>query len=346
MLRDFAYALITDTAKGFWVMPLRFLLCAGEALFKAYLFVLLKGYECRIFAPYRPDAKVVSIGNLTLGGTGKTQICLMLARLLEAESRKIAVLIRGYGVDESRMLEEELPGVPVLIGRDRIKNSKRAFYEFGADTIVLDDGFQHYKLDRDLDIVLIDASNPFGNHRLIPRGILREPISQLRRADIVIITKVDFGGGNLPRIYREIGKFVSRKKILEALYRPVSFSSLLKPGEKLGLDAISGKKICVLSSIANPGYFKHKLNGLGPKIELEFTYPDHYDYKESDLRRVIDDCVFFKVDLIVTTKKDAVKIRKLGISCADVPILVFDVELDIIKNKESLTDGLYRLYSR
>ncbi|MCX5716144.1 MAG: tetraacyldisaccharide 4'-kinase [Candidatus Omnitrophica bacterium] len=345
-MRKFVYSLMTDKTRNPLTAPLKFILWLCSLIYASAVWALAKGYEKNFFTSYKADPKVISIGNITVGGTGKTQAAIMVAKALEARRRRVAVLIRGYGADECRMLQEELSDVPILVGPDRVKSSKRAFYDFGSDTAILDDGFQHHKIGRDLDIVLLDATNPFGNGQLLPRGILREPLKALKRADVIIITKVDFKGAALGGIYAELAKLGKDKDALEAVYEPLGFRNIYDETRLLGPDMISGKKICLVSSIANPAYFRQNIINLGGQIELEFAFMDHYEYKERDFKKIDRECSFLGVDFTVVTKKDAVKIKRLasaGSLC--VPILVFDVDFKIIKNKQVLDDRLSGLYT-
>lgn len=346
-IRRFVWALMTDETKSPLAAPLKFILWLCSLVYGLFVRLLAKGYDKKFFTPYRPDPRVISIGNITVGGTGKTPATVAIARELAARKRSPAVLIRGYGADEYRMLQEELPDVPVLVGPDRIKNSKRAFYNFGADTVILDDGFQHYRMDRDLDIVLLDAINPFGNRRLLPRGTLREPIAALKRSDIVIITKADFDPESVSAIYGELETLGKAKEdILEAVYEPLGFRNIYDDARLLGLDAVSGKKICLVSGIANPAYFRRNIVSLGGRIELEFPFMDHHGYREKDFRRIGRDCSFMGIDFTVVTKKDAVKIKRLALSGSlSSPILVFEVGFKITKNKKALDDRLSGLYT-
>jgi tetraacyldisaccharide 4'-kinase len=345
-LRGFIYSLMTDKIRGPLASPLKFILWLGSLVYAVFVGALAKGYDKKFFTPHRPDPRVISVGNITAGGTGKTQVVIAIARQLRSQRRSVAILIRGYGADECRMLQEELSDVPVLVGPDRIRNSRRAFYDFGADTVILDDGFQHRRIARDLDIVLLDATDPFGNRRLLPRGLLREPIASLGRADIIIITKADYKKAALPRIYDELEKLGKGKEALEAVYEPLDLCNIYDEGRPLPLDTIAGKKICLVSGIANPSYFRQNIVELGGRIELEFNFMDHYEYSLKDFHRIDRENTFLGVDFTVVTKKDAVKIRRLALSGSlSAPILVFGVNFKVTKNKKVLDDRLSGLYT-
>jgi len=353
---------MTDRRSSPLAMPLKFMLWLCSLIYGAIVRLLSTGYEKRFFIPYKADPKVISIGNITVGGTGKTQAAMTMAKMLESIGKKPAILIRGYGADEYKMLQEELRDIPILVGPDRIKNSKRAFYDFGVDTVILDDGFQHYKIYRDLDIILVDATNPFGNHELIPRGILREPITALRRAGVIVVNKVDSASAKIAEAYSAIDKFGGDASVLEAIYKPLGFYDIpltLNPSPRRGegrgegkfergLECVKDKKVCLVSSIGNPGYFKENILKLGvASIESEFEFMDHYNYKKEDFFKIEKECRLLGVDFIIVTKKDAVKIKRLLSMSGwlDIPMLVLEVDFMITKNKKVLYDRLFRVYS-
>ena len=180
---------------------------------------LLKSYEAKI--------PVISVGNITLGGTGKTPFVITLAKKL-SQKTNVGVLIRGYGEDEWKMLEGALGGngAQILVGRDRVKNAKRA--EASAGCLILDDGFQHRRLKRDLDIVLVNCASPFGNEHLFPRGILREPKKSLKRASIIVLTKIDNARGAMTEIEKTLKKLAPGKPIMKAKHKPKSLSDIQK----------------------------------------------------------------------------------------------------------------------
>lgn len=345
-IRTYFYFLMTDKKRrGLFATPIKFILWLISLLYGIVVKILSTGYEKGFFISYKADPKVISIGNITFGGTGKTQAAIAIARILESWRKRVAILIRGYGLDEYRLLQEELKDIPVLVGPDRVKNSRRAFYDFGVDTVILDDGFQQWRIAKDLDIVLLDATNPFGNLKLIPRGILREPIRALTRVDLIILTKVDAQFTKLEETYKVIDKIGKRGAVLESIYTPLALYDISR-NEKIGLGVIENKRVCVVSSIANPEYFKQNVTRLDAKVELEYTFLDHYNYKKEDFRKIEKDCKFFDIDFIVVTKKDAVKIKRLSLlSKIEIPILVLDVEFTIIKNRKLLDDRLSGIYS-
>src|SRR3989338_1501167 len=204
-------------------------------------------YRSGIFHSKKVPAKVISVGNITLGGTGKTPFTIMLADKMKRMGKRTAVLIRGYGEDESHLLAARLEGIPVLVGADRYKSAKRAVNEFQSNSIILDDGFQHRRLKRDLNIVLVDTTSPFGNMRLFPAGILREPLERLKDADLCVLTKADMKQKNNPAIYEALKKIKSDIVIAESLYKPSGLKKL--SGGVIPTAYIKGKRVALLAAI-------------------------------------------------------------------------------------------------
>ncbi|MEA3305422.1 MAG: tetraacyldisaccharide 4'-kinase, partial [Candidatus Omnitrophota bacterium] len=308
-LKPYMLSVMCDERKKFDAYILRVIL----AVFSFVYLVLLKCscffYDAGILKKNKAAAKVISVGNITLGGTGKTPFTIKLAKKLTAMGKKVSVLIRGYGDDEPHLLREKLGEIPVLIGKDRVKNAERAINELGSDCIILDDGFQHYRIERDLDIVLIDTTCPFENMRLFPRGILREPLSRLKNADIIILTKSDMGAGNVNAIRRRLERINGNIGIAESFYRPVGFKRM-NSFESLPLSYIRGRKTAVVSGIANPKYFDWLVGNAGAVLRARFHYPDHHLYRESNLKAITKRCRDLNIDTVVTTEKDAVKLNK------------------------------------
>ena len=365
-IREYLYSLMTDRKKGFIAAALKGILYAVSFFYGLSIGAIR---PVRIFASKGVPCRVISIGNLTLGGTGKTPTACMLAKLLKSQGRNPAVLIRGYGEDEWRMLESMLGGIPVIVGRDRISSGREAIEKYNADTVILDDGFQHWRIKRDLDIVLIDSTNPFGNRRLFPRGVLREAIGDLRRADIAMLTKTDMDSGGLQDLKDELRDIAPDMPVLESVHDPVRFSNLADKKE-LDLGCIKGVNVCCLSSIVNTGYFEYTLSKrLGANIILRLHYPDHYNYQEKDLEYILNECKKRNIDAVVTTEKDAVKLNAIRNTPFDfaqgrqyalrlgshalttsrsgqaIRILVLCVELKVTNGEEILRERLHSLYS-
>ncbi len=286
------------------------------------------------------------MGNITLGGTGKTPFVVELTRIFREEFRKEpAILIRGYGWDESAMLKAKLKDTPILVGENRARSGRRAIKLYGSDTAILDDGFQHWELSRDLDIVLIDSRNPFGNGSLFPRGVLRERISSLKRADIVVLTKVNPASGGTEPLRSRIRKISGDVEILETVHRPGHFYDT-KQRKDVDLSKVSGKRVILLSSIGDPEYFEDTVKGLGAAVIEHIAFGDHHNYSESDKSRITKRLSERAFDLIVTTEKDAVKLARMSMAFQDFTVLVLVIAIDITKGREALIGRLRSLYSR
>ncbi|MFL5243219.1 MAG: tetraacyldisaccharide 4'-kinase [Gemmataceae bacterium] len=263
---------------------------------------------------YAVSAPVISVGNLTLGGTGKTPCVEYVARFYRQRGLRVAILSRGYGNlagcnDEALVLEENLPDVPHLQGADRVTLANAAIEELESQVLVLDDGFQHRRLRRDLDVVLIDATNPWGHGRLFPRGLLREPRASLRRADLVVLTRSDqVSSEQLQKLRASIGLISAVLPVAETTHQPIDLlnsEGLTKP-----LGDLKEKRVAAFCGLGNPEAFRQTLLNLEATVCAFRSFPDHHPYSRSDVehlgawaRQQAMDC------LVVTTQKDLVKLR-------------------------------------
>lgn len=261
----------------------------------------------------RAAVPVVSVGNLTLGGTGKTPMVEWLARWFRDRDVRVCLISRGYGQagsvnDEGMVLEENLPDVPHLQGPDRARLAEIAVEELETQLILLDDGFQHRRLARDLDVVLLDALEPFGLGRLFPRGLLREPVGSLRRADLVVVSRADLVGEDRRRWIRDqVARRAGSIPVLESRHAPRDLVDGDGRAEPLG--DLSGRRVAAFCGVGNPEGFRGTLAGLGVEIADLRIFPDHHPYDAGDvagLRRWAD---ALRPDLVLTTQKDLVKLR-------------------------------------
>lgn len=346
MVTDFIYSLMTDKKNGPLFMPLKIVLSIISLIYAIAIFLRAVCYKVHIFKTHRAPLKVISVGNITLGGTGKTPFVITLAKILEEELKKnVCVLIRGYGWDEQAMLKKNLTDTPVLVGQDRTHSSHKAVKLYGSDTAVLDDGFQHWELGRDLDMVLLDSRNPFGNGRLFPRGILREPKNSLKRADIVVFTKTNKKNIDLDKIADEIKKINKAVVFLEAAHTPVHLYEN-KTRKIYPLSHLKGRRVMLLSSIGDPAYFEDTVTDLGAEIAEHIKFPDHHNYKSCDIDRIMKRCGERNFDFVVTTEKDIVKLSRLGLYLGQYVILILTVKMDVTSGREILIDRLHSLYTR
>lgn len=305
------------------------------------------------------EARVISVGNITLGGAGKTPVVAHLARVLQKHGYRVTVLSRGYrrrsrGVrivsdgqgirlnrseagDEPYLLARRLPGVPIVVGENRVSAGRLAIDLFGPDTLLLDDGFQHVRLHRDIDLVVIDASNPFGNGRVLPGGILREPIKSLHRAHLFWLTRVD-QTDDLALLEKFLHALQPEAGIIQSTYRPTRLRSL-ETGAEADLSVLQGARTVMVCGIANPASFERTLLELGADLMERFSFPDHHPFKASEMREVQNAAATKGAKLIVTTEKDGVRIpRDIQYK---VPVYELNIEVHIIQGKEFLEKALW-----
>ncbi len=336
---------MTDQRRGAAWAPLKLLLYLLSLVYLAAIWVRGILYKAGFFEVNRAPVKVISVGNLTLGGTGKTPMVIALARIIKDELKKEAVvLIRGYGWDEQAMLKESLPDIPVLVGEDRVKSSRRSVKLYGAEAAILDDGFQYWELARDLNVVLVDSRNPFGNGHIFPRGTLREPKSAIRRADIVVFTKVDKASPALGPVKEELKGIKEDLLFLEAVHKPRHIQDnrtkkLYEPG------FIRQKKVVLVSSIGDPLYFRETVSALGSEVVEHIIFGDHHNYRQKDMEKIVKICGTRQFDMIVTTEKDAVKLNRMRFSFANYTLMTLAIEMEIISGREELVGRLYSIYS-
>ncbi len=356
-MRSCLYNLATDKYRG--VIP---------SLLKVFLYVLSLAYglivRLLMFAyrinPYRAHCRVISVGNITLGGTGKTPLVEYIAGYLKHKGHKVAIVTRGYKRkimsyelrvmsyenmgDEPYMLQEKLKDVPLIVDADRARGIGRAVSEYSVDTVILDDGFQQWRIKKDLDIVTIDAGNPFGNRKMLPRGILRQPVSTLKQADVFVLTKTNINPEvqNIKDVLRRLNPSAA---VVQSKHQPMGFYELGKSEELLNIDILKGKAITLVSAIARPDSFENLIKSLDINIGLCFKFPDHHNYTQQDLDGIIKNSKKKNIDTIITTEKDAVKLSQLPITDYRLPIFVLRIELQITENEEKFLDRLSKLYS-
>lgn len=343
-MTDYIYALMTDKAHGIIAGIFKGILYMSSLCYGAAIASRKLLYRFGIFKKHTVPMKVISVGNITLGGTGKTPFVITLARLVKEELKKeVSVLTRGYGWDEQAMLKKSLFEIPVFVGEDRVRSCRRTLRLYGSDAVILDDGFQYWELERDLDIVLVDSRNPFGNGMLFPRGILREALSSLERADVVIFTKVNKKRSDIGAIKEKLRAIKGDLVFLEAVHRPKAIYDLrLKKDFELAY--LKGKRAILLSSIGDPGYFEETVKDLGADVIDHIIFADHHNYSAGDIGGIKRRCDERKFDLLITTEKDAVKLNRLALSIGDYNIVTLAVSMEIIKGKEELIDRLHSLY--
>ena len=331
-------------------------------------------YNTGLLRRYPLGIQVISIGNVTAGGTGKTPVTEIFARTLAAEGRKVAILSRGYrrkeapfwqrlftevvepplvvsdgkhvlldsetGGDEPYMLASNLPGVAVVVDRNRVKAGRYAIKRLGCDTIILDDGFQYQKLKHSIEVVLVDSTNPFGNGNMLPRGILREPARHLKRADIIFLTKCR---GDVSAVREEVRKYNKTAEIVECNHTPKVLKDVWSR-EEYPLDWLKGKTTCTLSGIASPRGFENSLRRLGAKVVWCERYADHHRYASSEILYALNRSADMGADALITTEKDAVRFPRFETS--PVRCLYLRIAIEILNGAENFTSIINRICFR
>lgn len=314
-MRQFIHSLMTDKNQSPGAVFPKALLLFLSFFYGLGVKGVLLGHRVGVLKTHRVHKPVVSIGNLTVGGSGKTPLVEAVALEFKKRSRRPVVLIRGYMAspqssesDEAKMLKQTIGESAVMVGKNRVQNAIEAEAHGAPDVFILDDGFQHWRLHRDLDVVAIDSTNPFGNGQLIPRGILREQKSALARADLCVLTKTDLGAANLEGLKTLIHKQNPQLPIYESCHQPETLINLLNSKEETAPAALNAKTVVSFCSIGDPQSFGATLRLLGASVRKQFIFLDHHLYSDSEILGIIDFCRAQSVETLVTTQKDAVKL--------------------------------------
>ncbi len=304
------------------------------------------GYDRGWLKSYPATVPVVAIGNLTLGGTGKTPLVEWVARWYRRHGIRVAILSRGYGQveglnDEGRVLSDNLPDVPHLQDADRVRLAAIAVSELETELIVLDDGFQHRRLRRDLDVVLIDALDPFGPGYLFPRGLLREPLSSLRRAGVVVLSRSDMIDRARAAAIRRIAEQAAGKTLewVEARHAPLDVID--DAGESSPVGELRANSVVAFCGIGNPEGFRRTIDPLCENLADFRIFPDHHNYSADDVAELTRWAVLRGASLVLTTQKDLVKLRtnQLG----PIPLRALRIGLEITAGVDIMEDALARL---
>jgi tetraacyldisaccharide 4'-kinase len=296
-------------------------------------------------------ATVISVGNITVGGTGKTPLVIWICRFLQDKNIPCAILTRGYKthaqirgpsdeqqatIDEPAVLAEACPNAKVIVNPDRVAAARQAVEKFGANVLIMDDGFQHRRLARNLDIVTIDATCPFGYGKMLPAGLLREHPSSLKRADAVVITRYNQVGENeLTELEKKL-RFLNPDMIIaRSMHKPIYAKST--NGRKISLDELKDKRVLAFCGIANPDAFFNTVNELGCDIVGSKIYDDHYRYTDDCLADIYEQAADSKADFVLTTQKDWTKIAQLAPVKKDIPLAYLAIELKFISGEDKIT---------
>ena len=375
-LEQFAIEVILEDRKGKRAAMLRTMLYALSHLYRGIVQMRLWLYRKRLLRERTLGCLVISIGNLTVGGTGKTPVVEKFARALQAGGRRVAILSRGYkskklpvlkrlwhamtnrepykprvvsdgrsilldsrmAGDEPYMLAVNLKDVIVLVDKNRVASGLYAIEEMACDTLLLDDGMQFLRLKHRLEIVLIDRQAPFGNEHLLPRGTLREPAGNLRRASYIFITKSTPQGNQ--DLIKRIRKYNRTAEIIECAHQPQYLEHALT-AERLPLEWLRGKHVGALSAIAAPKSFEDGLKRLGARVELTRQFADHHRFTEREIAGFLKRCGNRALDAVITTEKDYVRLPRLA--APEVPIYFLRVEIEILSGSESWQSCVVRI---
>jgi tetraacyldisaccharide 4'-kinase len=376
-IETFGLEVMSGERNDFKAKITRALLFVSSKMFHVLINIRQWLYKYRILRDKTLGVQVIAVGNLTVGGTGKTPVVEKFARELRDAGRNVAILSRGYrskpkpfhervlnkiffredqtpprivsdgksllldsemAGDEPYMLASNLRDVVVLVDKDRVKSGRYAIEKFGCDTLVLDDGFQYWDLrGRRHDVVLIDRQQPFGNEHLLPRGTLREPASHLARAQTIFITKSD---GKTAELRERIAKFNPQAAIIECIHSPLYLEDIFT-GERQTLDLLRGKKVASLSGIAQPESFEHSLVKLGAELVYSKRFADHHRFTQQEVLNAINRGKKRQAEVIITTQKDAVRFPK--IDRRDLPIYFMRVEIKILSGANDFQDCVRKI---
>ena len=332
---------------SFWSVVLRLFLSIGVPVYSAAIRLRNIFYSKGWLKIYRADAAVLSVGNITVGGTGKTPLVIWLCNTISA-NYKCAILTRGYKTkkgklsDEPAILTKSCPEAKVVVEPDRVAAAAKAVDQFGADVLIMDDGFQHRRLARDLDIVTIDATLPFGSGRvgkrgrLLPAGVLREPVGALKRAGAVVITRCDQADeSELAQIEEKLQQVNPELTLARSMHAVVCVKSLTQ--NQIGIEALEEKKIFAFCGIGNPDAFLGTIKALGLDLVGSKIYNDHHCYTDDNLTDIYEEARYLGADLILTTQKDWNKAILPTSAKKDIIFAYLAIELKFITGEDKLT---------
>ncbi len=348
MSLDALYYRIISPRRNFYHVPLYLLFRVASIFYRFGLCLNRLAYRTGNFPTRSLPARVISVGNLTLGGTGKTPVVILIAQILRDNGFKPAILSRGYGGisqetvnvvcdggqvllspevagDEPVMIAKRLKNIPVLTGRDRFCTGNYALEKFGVDTLILDDGYQHLALSRDLNILLLDQEKPLGNGRLFPAGELREPLQAVRRADAICLTRCSEG--------KDPGAQAILPDNLPVIKTALQLQSIVRLDDQEILDktVLQDQPVAAFCGIARPGDFRTTLESAGVRVVFFRAFKDHHRYVMDDLKMLEKEARKAGAKYLVVSEKDSVKIDPSDFS---LPVLKITVDMEILAGRE------------
>jgi tetraacyldisaccharide 4'-kinase len=352
-MKAFFYHFIQEDQKNFFARIFKGFLWVLSFVYLGLLRFVLWLYQSNLLKRKYLSRPVISIGNLTVGGTGKTPLAGFVAAYLKRKGFEPVILIRGYmaknGIsDEVELYKEIFPGIHIEQGQNRFEAGLKTLTERPRiDAFILDDGFQHWPLNRDVDIVVIDATNPFGNGFCLPRGTLREPLSALKRADIIIITKVDLAKEHLPQIYATLKRNNFHAIFAESVYEPMKLINLKDKGQDKDISTLKNSSVALFSAIGNPQSFEKTVRALGAHVQRAFSFSDHHFYTKADLQKMIHEAQVQNITMLITTQKDAVKLQGLlDLFPKDIELFALAISMKIVKGEKEFEERIHTVLQR
>lgn len=361
-MKRIIYTFITTRQRGMIPTLFRMLFMPFCWLYRGIVYIRNYCYNVGIFNQKKLPCTVISVGNIVVGGTGKTPAVAAIAKLLQNKGLQVAILLKGYkrsnnkeilfvsdgenhlssqedSGDEADMLARMLPNIPVVVGNKRYLTGQAALKRFNTDVLILDDGFQHRQLARDLDIITIDATQPYGTDALLPTGSLREPKSAIQRADFILLTRTDTINSQIQNLKKDLNRLAPNTPILESVHKPTSLYPISNKDRhsSIPLQDLSGKRLLAVCGIGNPNAFVATLEKYHPEIVESFAFPDHHVYTKSDIQKIKHQMQQHNTEWIITTQKDEQKLTALT---TELPIFVLAIELVITDREAILKEAL------
>jgi len=340
--------LVSGRRRGLSAAALRFGLGLAEYPYSLAVWLRNRRFDRGWAKVHRVSVPVVSVGNLSMGGTGKTPLVEWIARWFEQQEVRVALVSRGYGAqsgeenDEARELRQKLPQVPHFQNPNRVAAAQAAIAQFGCQVILLDDAFQHRRLGRDLDIVLLDALEPFGFGHVFPRGTLRESAAELRRAQVIVLSRADaISPDERAAIWRKVERYAPKAARVEAAHAPRMLQAA--DGSQRPLESLRGKRVAAFCGIGNPAGFRHTLDHCGLEIAAFREFSDHHPYTPEDVTSLTDWAGGLGVAALVCTQKDLVKLPSASRGC---PVWAVTIGLEILAGREALEGRLAALLAQ
>jgi tetraacyldisaccharide 4'-kinase len=345
-MKDFLYPIAAGHRRDAVAMMVGVPLWIGSLIYGAAVRVMLAGYASGLIRRKHLSVPVISVGNLTLGGVGKTPMVVYLARMLKARGFKPAILTRGYMPSENKQYESDeaqilqhMLDVPVVVNPDRHKGGLEAIHRHNPNVIILDDGFQHWRLFRNLEIVLVDAGNPFGPGGLLPAGILREPVSSLKRADIIVLTKTD--QADAEALKARLKAINPNAPVIETIHRPMGLQNIFT-GNLVHLAKLE-QPVVAFCGIGHPASFEGTLKSLRTGCKQFVAFADHHPYSPEDMKRLKEACEAHRTHVLVTTQKDAVKLAGFKDFWQGYEIYSVNVEIEVAQGQHEFADRIGHL---